>query len=80
MAEYDITFSLPNGGEVMQPVEAETVEMAVLKAALCTILELEEITENIGVLLGVRPLDSTKGFASALADGEVHMDIKEVVS
>ena len=77
MTAYDITFHNPMG-QMMQPVEADTLELAVALATTATIMELEALTEQFGGLFDVAFGDATRGFATGLMDGSVTIEIVEV--
>lgn len=78
MTAYDITFTTSIGGRMTNPVEADSLEMAVAKATTATIMELEAMTAVFGEAFGVEFGQATEGFANGLVDGDITIEIVEV--
>ena len=74
MTAYDITFNSPNGGEIMMPVKADTLELAVAKATAGAMLQVDLMGTEFGAGWGV----ASTSLAMGLATGTIMMTVKKV--
>lgn len=78
MKAYEITFNTALGGGMTERVEANSRDIAVVKATVAAVRSLEDMTREFGALFDVKFGEATEGFALGLEDGTVTITVTEL--